>query len=243
MAATITVLRPAAILVDLDGTLLDTEVGARAAVAATGREAFERFGIEPKQWETANSSAFGAVWAPNAQNWVLGSVSSAELSEAMYAQTLQMVGADPSLAWRFAELHARIVAQAASLYADTRPFLTAVAFAGIPLALVTNGGSSQRDILDAMGVTSYFSHIYVSAERGIAKPDPLVFTRVCEALDAEPTQCWHIGDSLSSDIAGALSADLTAIWINRTPTASPTRPRPSRTISSLDQLARALTRA
>ena len=36
-----------------------------------------------------------------------------------------------------------------------------------------------------------------------------------EALGVEPGDAWHVGDSLSADVAGANAAGLGAVWLNR----------------------------
>ncbi|HWI21519.1 MAG TPA: HAD family hydrolase [Baekduia sp.] len=82
------------------------------------------------------------------------------------------------------------------------------------LALVTNGASClQREKLAASGLAGYFATVVVSAEFGVAKPDPTIFRHTLELLNCH--SATMIGDSIRRDIEGATAAGLRAIWVNR----------------------------
>ena len=49
---------------------------------------------------------------------------------------------------------------------------------------------------------------------------------------------WHVGDNLTTDIAGAHAAGIAGVWLNRERRRrAPSDPRPDLEISSLDDLA------
>jgi putative hydrolase of the HAD superfamily len=84
------------------------------------------------------------------------------------------------------------------------------------LALVTNGAPDvQREKLAGTTLGLRFAAIVISAELGIAKPDPRIFEHALRAVGAERDGSVMIGDSLSRDIAGARRAGLGSIWIDR----------------------------
>jgi putative hydrolase of the HAD superfamily len=84
------------------------------------------------------------------------------------------------------------------------------------LALVTNGAPDvQRDKLAGTTLARHFGAVVVSAELGIAKPDPRIFQHALRAVGAEARDSVMIGDSLSRDVAGARGAGLRSIWIDR----------------------------
>ena len=84
------------------------------------------------------------------------------------------------------------------------------------LALVTNGAPDvQREKLAGTTLARRFGAIVVSAELGIAKPDPRIFQHALRAVGAEAKDSVMIGDSLSRDVAGARGAGLRSIWIDR----------------------------
>ncbi|MEP6693616.1 MAG: HAD family hydrolase [Chloroflexota bacterium] len=84
------------------------------------------------------------------------------------------------------------------------------------LALVTNGAPDvQREKLAGTTLARWFGAIVISAEVGIAKPDPRIFAHALRAVGAEAAGSVMIGDSLSRDVAGARAAGLRSIWIDR----------------------------
>lgn len=94
----------------------------------------------------------------------------------------------------------------------------------------TNGLTSlQHGRLQAFPLDGLF----VSEELGTIKPSREFFMRMLEALGAKPDECLMVGDSLSSDIAGARAAGIDCIWLNRHG-----RPCPDdvQEIKSLDEL-------
>jgi putative hydrolase of the HAD superfamily len=98
----------------------------------------------------------------------------------------------------------------------------ALAAAGVPLALVTNGASClQREKLAASGLADRFDAVVVSGDLGVRKPDASVFRHALSLLGAPADAAVMVGDNLESDIAGARAAGVRAVWINRTG-----RPRP-----------------
>jgi putative hydrolase of the HAD superfamily len=98
----------------------------------------------------------------------------------------------------------------------------ALAAAGVPLALVTNGASClQREKFAASGLGDRFDAVVVSGDLGVGKPDAAVFRHALALLGASADAAVMVGDSLDRDIEGARAAGLRAVWINRTG-----RPRP-----------------
>ena len=61
----------------------------------------------------------------------------------------------------------------------------------------------------------WFDVVVISGEVGFAKPDASIFRLALNKLPVEPENVWHVGDSLTTDVAGAKAAGLTAVWLNR----------------------------
>jgi putative hydrolase of the HAD superfamily len=109
------------------------------------------------------------------------------------------------------------------------------------LALVTNGAAClQREKLAASGLGDYFEAVVVSADLGVAKPDPAVFERALAQLGANSNRGVMIGDSLRKDVDGALAAGLGAVWVNRNGSTPPRDRRDLVEIATLGDLPRAL---
>lgn len=81
--------------------------------------------------------------------------------------------------------------------------------------LITNGTPvAQYGRLDSLGIREKFDGVFVSDEIGAAKPSKKFFDYVLSVTGAAPKTCLVIGDSLSSDIAGAENAGLHSVWYN-----------------------------
>ena len=95
-----------------------------------------------------------------------------------------------------------------------REFLNALHMRG-KIYLITNGTpAAQYGRLESVGLRDFFDGIYISDEIGYAKPDRRFFEYVlCDAA-IRPEECVVIGDSLSSDITGAVNAGLLSVWYN-----------------------------
>jgi len=76
---------------------------------------------------------------------------------------------------------------------------------GFKLGVVSNWDWTLPRVLRATGLSDFFDYVGVSALEGVAKPDPRFFKIVLDALQVEPQQALHIGDS-EDDIKGARAA-------------------------------------
>ena len=113
------------------------------------------------------------------------------------------------------ETHQVIDREMSRLFDDVPDFLHALDSAGISAAVVTNSSArAQRAKLQAVGLDSSFAAVVISGEVGVAKPDPAIFGEA-PRLHLEPSDVWHIGDSLSTDVAGAHAAGIAGVWLNR----------------------------
>ena len=79
------------------------------------------------------------------------------------------------------------------------------------MAIATNGlGRVQRSRLaDFLPMTAA---LFISEEIGCIKPSGTFFERITDVLGCAPHECLMVGDSLSSDIAGAKNAGMAACW-------------------------------
>ena len=84
------------------------------------------------------------------------------------------------------------------------------------LYIITNGEPSvQLPRIENSNIKKYFKGIYISEEIGYQKPKKEFFDYVFNDLkDVCVKDCCVIGDSLSSDIKGALDYGIDACWFN-----------------------------
>lgn len=83
------------------------------------------------------------------------------------------------------------------------------------LYIVTNGiGSIQRPRLAKSDINQYFKGMFISEEIGYAKPASEYFDFVTDNLGGNKSDYLVIGDSLTSDCAGAVSYGFDICWFN-----------------------------
>ncbi len=83
-----------------------------------------------------------------------------------------------------------------------------------PITIVSNGFVSvQYRKINASGLRDCFQHIVLSEEIGITKPQAGIFEIALQLNGLQKEDVVMIGDSYSSDIQGAINADIDQIWI------------------------------
>lgn len=86
---------------------------------------------------------------------------------------------------------------------------------GYKLGLISNGRSPfQEHNFYALGLSEYFSGIFVSEALQMRKPQPEIFLYVCTQFDCNPSDCIFIGDNPIADIAGAKNVGMCTIFFN-----------------------------
>ena len=82
------------------------------------------------------------------------------------------------------------------------------------LAVLSNGQSkSQHDKISHCNMDEYFDEIVVSGDIGINKPNKEIFEIMAERLGCKCEECVFVGDVFSSDIIGAIRANMVPVWI------------------------------
>lgn len=108
----------------------------------------------------------------------------------------------------------------------------------VPVVIVTNGiAAVQRGRMARSPIRAYISGMVISEEIGAAKPDPRVIQAALMAAKcADKAQALMLGDSLSSDIAGAVNAGVDSCWYNPHREENRSAVRPTYEIRSLEEV-------
>jgi len=195
--------RDGAVLFDLDRTLC---VGTQDEDDLL-EEAFDRAGVD--QFCTIPDLVAVSDDLPTAES----DVEFYELGLRAVAETRR---ADPADAPAVARAYADLVDHSA---VDFRPGArTALEVAGehYAVGLITNGGEEKQTTkLETLGIADAFDvQIFADPANGVQpKPDPEPFSRALSALEVEPEDAVHVGDSLACDVAGANQFGLTSVWV------------------------------
>ncbi len=84
-----------------------------------------------------------------------------------------------------------------------------------PLTIISNGFKEVQYYKFAhAGLTDCFTHTIISEEVGINKPQPEIFRIALDRNGVTAEEAVMIGDSYSSDIAGAKNAGIDQIWLH-----------------------------
>jgi putative hydrolase of the HAD superfamily len=83
------------------------------------------------------------------------------------------------------------------------------------LSVVSNFDGRLRMILEHLGISRFFSHIFLSSEIGADKPDPEIFRRALKFINLGADQVLHVGDDPERDWQAAKSAGISVFELDR----------------------------
>jgi len=82
------------------------------------------------------------------------------------------------------------------------------------LVVITNGPEfSQIPKIERVNLADYVDHIIIGGQEPEEKPARSIFDKALGLANCEAHEVIHVGDSLASDIAGALNSGITSVWI------------------------------
>jgi len=182
-----------AAIVDLDGTMVDTQGDFVAALGLT----LDELGL-PRVDRAFVARTVGKG------------------SEHLLRQTLAEVGGDAGLydaAWDAYQRHYLAVnGQASELFDGVLEGLQAPRGAGLRLACLTNKPLAfARPLLAAKGLDGFFELVFGGDSFARKKPDPLPLLETCRALGTEPARTLMVGDS-RNDAEAAHAAAARSGW-------------------------------
>ncbi len=125
-----------------------------------------------------------------------------------------------------------------ALYPDAKAVLGEVKAMGLKLGVISNIGPELDGWLDRLGIAEDLPVRATSGTVGVAKPHPAIFLKALEWIGAAAHEAVHVGDSEDSDVAGALQAGITPVFVQRDPDAAP--PSGVLTVKALGEVPRAI---
>lgn len=134
--------------------------------------------------------------------WRRRAVEQAMLNVGMSASEAA-VGAEASMA-NFAQWRSRI-----EVPQETHDTLAKLAQAW-PLVAITNGNAQPH----LFGLDKYFKFVLRAGPHGRSKPFNDMYELAALKLDVPMAHILHVGDDLTTDVAGAVRCGLQACWIN-----------------------------
>jgi putative hydrolase of the HAD superfamily len=83
------------------------------------------------------------------------------------------------------------------------------------LAVISNFDGRLRLILQHLGISKYFTHVFISSELGADKPDPEIFRRALKVMHLDAKEVLHVGDDPERDWKAAKAAGLSVLKLGR----------------------------
>lgn len=110
------------------------------------------------------------------------------------------------------------------------------------LAMITNGiARVQKGRLSKSGIGRFFEEVIISEEVGFSKPSGEIFEYAMRKMGLEDrSKALMVGDSLTSDMAGATAFGMDTCWLNLKRKNRPQSPSPTYEIFSLYELKKLL---
>jgi len=191
-----------AVLFDLDDTLAVYRRGQAELLAAS----FERAGVEPFFDAETYVERYDEYYGD-------GGVAVDQLRERCFTAICRELERDPQLGRELARHYAEERDQANVRYREGADAALSRIGGDVSIAVVTNGDEAmQRTKLDALGLRGQVNQVVYGGVETAPKPDPEPFERALAALNVPADRAVHVGNSLSTDVAGAHAAGLRSVW-------------------------------
>ncbi len=217
------------LLFDADRTILDYDAAEEQALAA----ALAELGVQAtKEHIHAYREINARVW----EAYERREISQWELGERRFSELFARCGVKGD-AGLFGERYLELLSEGAQLITGARALLGTL-HGKVRMVLVTNGiAAVQLSRLGRSDLEEYFDALVISGELDVAKPDPRIFSIALQRAGSPPHErVLMIGDSLSSDILGAVRVGLDSCWLNPRGEENPFPFSPTYEIRALSEL-------
>ncbi len=194
---------------DLDETLLDFKKAEAAAISKT----LNAFGIKPeKEIVELYSKINLSCW----KRYEKGEITRDEIYTSRVILLSEALGVKME-AEKFSKEYFSQLAKQGHTFPYAVTILKTLRKKGYKMAAATNGAAMvQINRIVASGLSGFFSGgIFISEKIGFKKPEPQFFDYMVKALDIKnQNEILVIGDSQTSDIAGATAAGIDSCFVN-----------------------------
>lgn len=185
------------ILFDLDGTLVDSVPD----LAWCGNEMLRRLDLPRRDMDSARA------WVGNGVERFVKRFLSGEM-DAEPEQELFAIGLE-----LFNRIYIDNVSERSQVYPGVVEALQALAGTHLHLACVTNKPEPfTSDLIEAMGLASYFELVVAGDTTARKKPDPMPLHYAADHFGLDTAECMMVGDS-SNDVRAARAAGFAVVCV------------------------------
>jgi putative hydrolase of the HAD superfamily len=211
------------IFFDLDHTLWDHHVNSKIAL----EEVYQLFQLKdlgiatPEKFYHKFNEVNHKLWL----DYERSKISQAELRHARFRIIFSALGVDNhEKCDAISDTYLEISPRKPHLLPYTQEILTYLK-PKYPLHIITNGFDEIQDVkMNSGGIKHYFGHIVTSQNSGFKKPDPEIFHYALDLVKAKPKECLMIGDTFYTDVLGAMSVGIDAVFFNPNDQRHPEKP-------------------
>ncbi|MBS4097126.1 MAG: phosphoglycolate phosphatase [Sulfuricella sp.] len=169
-----------AVMLDLDGTLLDTAPD----IAEAAQRMLRDLGMAPV--DLAKIQSFIGNGIANLVKRALTGEMHGKPDEALFARALPV----------FQKHYAEVLTLKTQPYPGVMEGMDALRQAGFPLACITNKAEIfTSPLIETMGLKDYFALVLSGDSLPKKKPDPLPLLHACEFFGCQPGEMLLVGDS------------------------------------------------
>ena len=200
-----------ALIFDLDDTLCDYAGAKRRGLELVSERLVARGHAVEGFWRIYESEE-PKLFA----KFAAGDLSRDDYRRRRFLAPLTAIGApEPQFADELSNLYMGVANGEVMLFPDALRVLRNIRVAGRQTALLTNGPSDgQRQKITRLGLDKLLDAIGISEELRTGKPDARAFHAIAGLLGVLPSECLMVGDSLETDIRGALGAGMCAALLS-----------------------------
>lgn len=199
-------MRYSAVYFDIDGTLLDYDMSSQKSI----HRSLTDFGIQEDPY-----TVYAKYSEINLALWKARELNQIDLEKLRYERFHRLIqffrweGLDPL---KFDECYLRHLSQSAIVFPDVVDMLSMLSGRCF-LGLITNGiAFVQRSRMERSGILHHFQDFIISEEVGVSKPDSAIFELALTRCGVARGRFLYVGDSTSSDMAGASRAGIDFCW-------------------------------
>lgn len=194
---------------DLDQTLLNFDLSMDYAI----RTVFGQFGLEINDEIVARYDAINrGYW----NRFELGGITKEELVVGRFRTLLEELEIDRVTPEEVQDVYQKELGSVFFYMDGAKELVTQLRAEGYRQYVVTNGvNATQANKMKLSGLDQIMDGVFVSELMGYPKPRKEYFD-ACFALlpDVKRGECILVGDSLTSDMRGAVNAGITSCWFN-----------------------------
>lgn len=214
---------------DADGTLWDFNKVMRLSLK---RSLLELERIDPSAAAMLNVDKMIEIRERVAEEMAGRALNHEQIRLEAFRRTLREIGRpDDALAGHLSEVYLRHRFGDIEPFEDALPALRALG-KRYKLGILSNGNSYP----ERCGLGSVFQFAVFSQDHGVEKPDPRIFRIALERAGCSKDELLHVGDSLESDVKGAVESGVRCVWLNRQGLVNDTNIKVDYEVSSLLEL-------